>query len=332
MAKSDKAAREKLAQNKKLRRRWLTWVRMARYGANNFTRNAWLTIAAMAVMTITLLLIFTTFVARQALSGTVDEIRQKVDISINLRADIKKSEVDGLVSKLYATSDVNSVRYISLRDAKDAYIDAQKPSVEQLQVISELPEELNPFFPTLRVVVKDPNNTKSLETLVAEDDDFKSALHPDPKRAPSFVGKRQNQIETISRWASLAEKGGLVISGLFVAISMLIIFNTIRMAIFNRKDEIEMMKLIGADKSFIRGPFVVEAVMYGFIAALIATALGYTLFFAVVPQLAKWGIAIDSTQELLSTFSPLVLLCMIILGAAIGSISSRLAVRRYLKV
>ena len=79
MAKSEKAIREKLAQNKKLRRRWLTWVRMARYGANNFTRNAWLTTAATAVMTITLVVIFTTVMSRSVLVSTVDELRQKVD-------------------------------------------------------------------------------------------------------------------------------------------------------------------------------------------------------------------------------------------------------------
>ncbi len=72
------SARTKLVQNKKLRRRWLTWLRMARYGANNFTRNAWLTTAATAVMTITLLILFSTIVARSVLVSTVDEIRQKV--------------------------------------------------------------------------------------------------------------------------------------------------------------------------------------------------------------------------------------------------------------
>ena len=69
----------------------------------------------------------------------------------------------------------------------------------------------------------------------------------------------------------LASIGGSIATVVFVVISSLVVFNTIRMAIFNRKDEIEMMKLIGAERSFIRGPFIVEAIMYGFIAAIIAT-------------------------------------------------------------
>ena len=113
---------------------------------------------------------------------------------------------------------------------------------------------------------------------------------------------------------------------------MLIIFNTIRMAIFNRRDEIEMMKPIGADKSFIRGPFVVEAVMYGFFAALIAAGIGYFAVLRFGYVFAEKGIAVAHLNGILINYAPLVLLMMILLGSLIGVISSRLAVRRYLKV
>lgn len=330
MSKTDKVAREKLAQNKKFRRRWLTWVRMARYGANNFTRNAWLTTAATAVMTITLVIIFTTVMARNVLVSTVDELRQKVDYSIYLRGDVEKNEVEKAREKLEALPDVTNVRYIDTDMARDTYIQQNKPSVEELQAISEL--KTNPFFPSLRVVIADPSKTGELASLVENDQDVRNVLNPDPKRQPSFTGEKRKVIETISSWARLAERGGIIASVLFIAISMLIIFNTIRMAIFNRRDEIEMMKLIGADKGFIRGPFVVEAVMYGFFAALVATALGFAMMISIEPQLSSYGIAVSSTRNLMIAWSPLVLALMIFLGASIGVISSRLAVRRYLKV
>lgn len=323
-------SRGKLAGKQRLRRRWLTWLRMTRYGANNFTRNAWLTTAATAVMTITLLIIFTTFIARQTLASTVDELRQKVDISIYLRNDIKDEEVKETIKKFKQTENVVSVRYINIDEAKATYIAQNNPSAEQLQAISELP--VTPFFPSLRVIIEDPNDTSALASLVAKDSTVKNALHPDPRRAPSFHGEKKKVIETISRWTAFAERGGLVAAIVFIAISMLIIFNTIRMAIFNRKEEIQMMKLIGADKNFIRGPFVVEAVMYGFIAALIATSLGYGLLHYAQKPLSSYGIAIGPTLQNFTVFAPLVLLVMILIGALIGIISSRLAVRRYLKV
>ena len=313
-----------------MKRRYLTWLRMLRYGANNFTRNAWLTTAATAVMTITLLIILMTFVARQALATTVEDLRQKVDISIYLKSDITEPEIKAVSSKFEATPGVVSVRTITMDEAKKTYIEQNKPSAEQLQAISELP--VTPFFPSLRVIVNDPNDTSELANLVARDASVKAALNPDPKRAPSFSGEKKKVIETISRWTRLAEQGGAIAAIVFVAISMLIIFNTIRMAIFNRREEIQMMKLIGADKNFIRGPFVIEAVMYGFVAALIATAIGYALLYAAEKPLGSYGIAVAPTLRNLTVFAPLILLAMIAIGALIGVISSRLAVRRYLKV
>jgi cell division protein FtsX len=110
------------------------------------------------------------------------------------------------------------------------------------------------------------------------------------------------------------------------------VFNTIRMAIFNRKDEIQMMKLIGADRNFIRGPFVVEAVVYGFIAAVLATAIGITLLFTTKDKLIDYDVAIQGTIDFTTTYLGFVLLGMILLGAIIGIISSLLATRRYLKI
>lgn len=329
MAKN-KQNQPKLGGKQRFRRRYLTWMRMLQYGANNFTRNAWLTTAATAVMTITLLIIFMSFVARQALSTTVDDLRQKVDISVYLRNDIGDGEVAKVKSKFEAAENVVSVRYIDIDEAKKTYIEQNKPSAEQLQAISELP--VTPFFPSLRVIVKDPNNTGSLASLVANDEAVKRALHPDPKRAPSFSGEKKKVIETISRWTSFAERAGLIAGVIFIAISMLIIFNTIRMAIFNRKDEIQMMKLIGADKSFIRGPFVIEAVMYGLIAAVFATLIGYMILLYVERPLSSYGISVGPLLDNFALYGPLVLIVMIIIGSIIGSLSSRLAVRRYLKV
>jgi cell division transport system permease protein len=118
----------------------------------------------------------------------------------------------------------------------------------------------------------------------------------------------------------------------FVAISSLIVFNTIRMAIFNRKDEIQMMKLIGADRGFIRGPFIVEAAGYGFIAAVIATALGVIILQGVRTTLLGYGISVQSLLSYVVDNLALVLATMVALGCLIGVVSSMLATRRYLRI
>ena len=125
---------------------------------------------------------------------------------------------------------------------------------------------------------------------------------------------------------------GLVISVVLITISSLVVFNTIRMAIFNRKEEIQMMKLIGADKGFIRGPFIVEAIVYGFIAAVIAMGLGVSGLMLSRAKLETYGIQIESTMHIIIAYAPFVLLGLIVIGAIIGIISSLLATRRYLKI
>lgn len=128
-----------------------------------------------------------------------------------------------------------------------------------------------------------------------------------------------------------ADRVGIIATVIFVVISSLIVFNTIRMAIFNRRDEIEMMKLIGADRAFIRGPFIVEAVVYGFIAAVLATILGVAGLYWLKDRLIA-GVQVQPTLDFVVDYIGFVALGMILLGATIGILSSLLATRRYLKI
>ena len=315
------------AQQKRKRRQWITFMRMCRYGVNNFTRNAWLTIAATAVMTITLLVIFMTLVARNVLVDTVGEIQKKVDMSIYVKTDIREGDVQKIQQSLRNLSTVKNVTYISPDQAREDFADKNKKDGSTLEALNEA---TNVLPGTFRIELKDINKIEELRKFVETDETYKK--NTAPNREPSFAGERRAAIQEIGSWVAFAEKAGLVASAVFVVISSLIVFNTIRMAIFNRKDEIQMMKLIGADRNFIRGPFVVEAVVYGFIAAVIATALGITILSLASSTLATKGIIVAGTIEFLTVYIGFVLLGMILLGALIGVISSLLATRRYLHI
>ncbi|MBF1031798.1 MAG: FtsX-like permease family protein, partial [Candidatus Nanosynbacter sp.] len=202
-----------------------------------------------------------------------------------------------------------------------------KDNPDTLEAIRESSNEMSA---TLRVSVKELNNQQSLNNFVKTDDLYKK--YKDPNREPSFSGERQQAIKTVGSWVRLASIGGSIATVVFVVISSLVVFNTIRMAIFNRKDEIEMMKLIGAERSFIRGPFIVEAIMYGFIAAIIATVVGYGLLILAHDPMVKYGIPIDNLLNHLKMYGVLVFLSMILVGAAIGVASSWVATRKYLKL
>jgi len=315
------------AQQKRKRRQWLTFVRMCRYGVNNFSRNMWLTVAATAVMTITLLVVFITLAARNVLLDTVSEISNKVDMSIYVKNDINANDVKTIQGGLEKLKSVKGVTYVSPEQAKADFAEQNKGSSGTLEALNEATNE---FPGTFRISPVDINKTDELRHFVDTDSTLKSDI--DPNRAPSFAGDRRSAIENIGRWVDFAQKAGIIASIIFIAISSLIIFNTIRMAIFNRRDEIQMMKLIGADRNFIRGPFVVEAVVYGFVAAIVATALGIGILYASSDKLLSYGIVVSGTVNFLTLYIGFVLLGMVLLGALIGIISSLLATRRYLKI
>ncbi len=328
MAKNKKNLSSKtISKQKRHHRQWVTFLRMCRYGVNNFTRNAWLTVAATAIMTITLFVIFVSVVAHNVLTNTVADLRDKVSMSIYLKTDATTENVDTLAENVRDLSSVTEVSIISPDQARDSFVNENKDNASTLDAV----KLANNQFPwTLSIKVKDINDTSELSKFVSENALLKENISKENQ--PSFAGVRRDAIESIGRAANLAIQGGIVVSVVFVSISMLIIFNTIRMAIFNRREEIQMMKLIGAESSFIRGPFLVEAIVYGFFGALLASALGYSLLMLVVPSLEEANIAIGTTVELLTLYAGFVVLAMIIVGAIIGVISSLLATRRYLKL
>lgn len=315
------------AQAKRQRRQWLTFVRMCRYGVNNFTRNAWLTVAATVVMTITLLIVFVTVAAQNVLSDTVTDVAQHIDRSIFLKTGTTEKQAKPMMDELKKLSNVKSVSFYSSTESKADYAEQNKSNPATLSAITVATDS---FPAKIRVNLKDPNNTSQLLTFVKDNKDLKNYI--DTENDPTFVGNRGSAIDTIAGWTQTARELGIGASIVFIAISVLIIFNTIRMAIFNRKDEIEMMKLIGADKSFIRGPFVVEAIVYGFIAALVATVLGFAVMYSIQDRLPGSGVIVQPTITLYTTYIGFVLLGMVILGALIGTVSSLLATRRYLKI
>ena len=316
-----------LMQQKRRRRQWLTFVRMCRYGVNNFSRNAWLTVAATLVMTITLLIVFTTFVAQRSLADTAQAINKDIDRSIYLRPDVSEERAQPVLVSLRRLSNVESVRFISTEEAKEQFAKANKDDEAKLNALKEA---TNSLPATIRITLHDNNDTSQLIDFV----NTNSALKPliSATQTPTFMSQRRNGTTRIAEWTHMSQKAGVAASVLFIAISFLIIFNTIRMAIFNRRDEIEMMKLIGADRGFIRGPVLVGAVVYGVIAAVIATTLGIITLFLSGNSLKKWGVALQPTIDMAASYWWLIALVMMALGACIGVISSLVATRRYLKI
>ncbi len=303
----------------------LTLSRVARYGLRNFTRNAWLTIAATAVMVITLLIIFVTVVASSVLGEAITSQKQKIDLSLYIKANASEDVLRTLAGKLRIQPNVTEV---SISTSENEYKKASKDNVEGWSLVVD--EGIKPAIPAvIHVKLADMSKRKAIEKFISGDPQFKQWVDSSVANSQD-VEARQQTINKLSSLMDIASRVGIVAGSFFVVISVLIIFNTIRMTIFSRRDEISMMKSIGADSYFIRGPFLIEAELYGVIAAIIAMVVGYLLSTKLLPSLGGY-IEVKQTKSFILHWWWLILLGMITTGFVIGDLSARLALRKYLK-
>lgn len=307
-----------------------TSARIMKYGTKGFSRNIWLSTAATIVMSFTLIVLFVTIVASVILTNTAEMMKDKIDITIYFKPNTSEEMLSKLTEVIKQDENIKSVETSSSLEEYKKFLDENKTSDDILNVLDEDMEKLmiDKMQATMRIKVHDVDNLDSIKKIVDENELFVQQL--DTEKSPTYDVNRA-EIAAITSWARIARTGGIILAIVFLVISILIIFSTIRMAIFSRREEIYMMKLVGADKRFIRGPFLIEAEICGVIAGLIAGGVAYFGFKFLSPRLQGYGINVEQIEGVMNSNQLiLVFLCFILIGILIGMISARLAISKYL--
>lgn len=309
---------------------WNHWLitqgRIIKTGAQNFIRNLTLAIAAMSVMVITLTIILFSYITNIAFSSTINDLNDKIDISVYLKDDVTEEERNRLISDLQAIKNVKSVEYISKDKALEDYKKANENNLDLLLAISQTD---NPLPASLRVKPHDVNKIDEIKSFLDRGDN--RALQSDET---SYSGDRKAAIDKITAATSFFQKAGIIGVAVFALVSVLIIFNTIRMTIFNRRDELQIMRLLGASTSYIRGPFIVETIIYGIIAGLISVTIVETILNAITFAFEGSTVLVLDVQLANDYFTKnfwLILTAQLGIGILIGAASSIIATQRYLK-
>lgn len=305
-----------------LNSRLITLWRAAQAGARNFFRNGWLNTAATAVMTVTLTLILTAVIINLALNDTLKDVTQKIDIAIFFEEGVSQEDIEAIDTELKRFDNVVSTAYVDKKEALRRYREQNKNNPELLEAVNEAE---NPLPTSLEVRVKNLDNIEPI-VAITEKSEFEELIQD-----TNFEEDRRKTIERIGSFKAFLTRAGIVGSSIFAVIAVLIIFNTIRMAIFSRREELEIMRLIGATNGFIRGPFMFEAMLDGLIAAVITLILGYGLVFIAGPKLLAY-VDFSNTLAFFEQYWTYTALFTIMLGLLIGIVSSRLATARYLKL
>ena len=327
-----KSSKKSLRTMQKTRKRHIVreGARIVKYGTRGFSRNIWLSSAATVVMAITLIILFITIVASVILTNTAEMMKDKIDITIYFKPNTTAELLDEMKATISEDENIKSVDVSSSEQEYEKFLAENQTSDDILNILDEDMKKMmiDKMQATMRIKVYDVDNLDSIKKIVEEDETF--AEYTDEDKLPTYDVNRA-EIATITSWARIARTGGIILAVVFLVISILIIFSTIRMAIFSRREEIYMMKLVGADKGFIRGPFLVEAEICGIIAGIIAGTVSYFGFKFLSPKLAGYGIDVSQINAILeSNKLILVFLVFIAAGVVIGRVSARLAVSKYL--
>ena len=307
-------------------RRLLTFLRVLKSGVQNSLRNITLAVAAMAVITITLTTVLLLVIANATLNSTIKQINNKINISVYLNDSVTDRQKNSLISGLKSLSEVKTVQYIS-KTAALAIYEAQNSSNTSIQ--SAVSQTENPLPATVNITPVNPSRLDQIKNYLNEPSIL--VLQSDPS---SYSGNLKVAIDKIGKTTTLLREAGIISIVVFAAVSVLIIFNTIRMTIFNRRDELQIMRLLGASTWYIRGPFVVENIIYGILSAAISIGIVDILFTTVSNSLqaSSFGLLdIGYANFYFRHYFWYILLIQFGLGILIGTVSSVIATRRYLK-
>jgi cell division transport system permease protein len=308
-----------------MKRKFVTFSRIVNTGAVNFMRNAWLAIAAMAVMVITLTIVLFSIIANATFSNTIDQITAKIDVSAFLKDGLSEEDVDRFITEIDRLPNVKSTNYVSKSEALEKYKQENANNPDLLSAISQTD---NPLPATIQIKPIDLNRLEEIRSFLNKSSSKKLVADV------SYKDDRKEAIDKITHATNLLQRAGIIAVLVFAFISVLIIFNTIQMAIFNRRDELTIMRLLGASTWYIRGPFVVESIIYGILSALFSTLLINSLFVASSSALQASSLGLLDINYSATYFKEhfwALLLMQLGIGILIGAVSSIVATRRYLK-
>jgi cell division transport system permease protein len=294
--------------------------RILKLAWQNFWRNRLLSLAATLITSLTVITVITLMVLNFFADAFVEKIHNRIDMEIYLMDDAKNSDLQNLQNELESNADITSVTFISKAEALEIWRQKMANKPKLIDIVSA---EDNPLPASFKVKMKDPEKIKQLAA------DLKSKYGSE---TIEYISTENDQkiIDQIVSTTKKAKMAGYLLFALFLIISILIVFNTMRITIFTRREEIEIMKLVGATNTYIRWPFIIEALLYGIFAAAASLIGGYfILTFANPKILAYTGIDV---LLLFETNGLLIFAAAFGLGIILSTAASMTAIRKYLKI
>ena len=300
----------------------LTFLRRTiRFGWLNFWREGGLNVATVFVLTMTITLFAFLFISKGGLGHFIAQIEDKIDISVYLTPEANQEEVVAIKEQLTEMPEVKNVIIVSKEDALEKFIERHRNDpvvLESLEVIGT-----NPFYGSLNIRATETDQYAAILT-VLNSSSLEKVIHK-----VDYIEKR-TVIDKLSNWISNINTAGLLLAIVLAVVAILVAFNTIKLAIYDSSKEISIMRLVGASNKFIRGPFIVQGVIAGSIAALLSFLIIFLTTYSLGPKIESltngFNLFVWFGAHSIGLF-----FMQLASGIVLGVVSSLIAIRKYLK-
>ncbi len=302
---------------------FLSLFRALKFSLQDISRNIWLSVITITILVLTMFSINSLILTRAISASAVDAVKDRIDLSLYLKPDSSESEIFSLQLKVSEMERVSEVQYVSRQEALDSFRDKNKDNPEVIQALLELGR--NPLSPSLVISPQDPSAVPDLiEELRALDSNIIESRDFNDNRL---------LLEKINNITKRIDEVGFFIIAVFIITSLLVIYNSIKVAIYTHKKEIEIMRLVGASNSFIYSPFLLSSIIYTFLAVILIILISFPLLSLLQPYLEVFfvGYNIDVTSYFVDNFW-LIFGVQFLVIALINIVASYIAVRKYSKV
>lgn len=301
----------------------ISFFRVIKTGLTNFVRNIWLSVAATMVMTITLVIFGTLFLLFVLTNYSLSTIQNTVDISIYFKSGLAEEQITKIKNNIQSDPKVKDVTYVSAADAFNNF----KAVHQNDQLITQSLNELNdnPLPATLHIKTYQLDDYPVVAQKLESDQykDFIDKVNYEDNRAI---------IDRLNKILKFIIAFGLGLVAVFSVIAILVIFNTITLTIYNRKEEVEIMRLVGATNWYIRGPFLTESTLYSIFSTIISGVLFIPIFTKILPKITEYvNPQLNVYNHNIFNFWYLILI-LFVLAMVLSTVSTMLAIRKYLKI
>ena len=285
--------------------------------------------ATVLVISLSIFMIGSVIVGSAFLSGIISSLEEKVDISAYFKTGAPEEQILALKKDLEALPEVRAVKYISADEALAAFRErhiGDEAILQSLEVVGA-----NPFSSSLEIKAHDSSKYDAISKFL-EKGSYGGILDADSS-GQKKITYRQNQfvIDRLSSLLSTSRRIGFAVSLILAVIALMVAYSTVRLAIYNSRDEISVMQLVGASRAFIRGPFLVEGIIHGIIASFFTLALLYPAFWLMGNKTSALFGGVNVFQYFLSNILQIFFI-LLVAGVLLGVLSAYIAIRRYLKV